>query len=369
MAVLGRVTGAQRPGSRQDAGPEEPRPATMPCTLPIRRALALAGLLPLLAAAQMHSDPALEALYAAGRHADLERAAASRLAANPGDAQAVLAFAMATLSAGNAWSAPAADARKAAIAHAEACIERQPKAYECHYALGVVLGAHLMGEGMLKAAGGAARVRALLIDAHLLAPHWYPARSALMEYYLHSPVLLGGSRSRALELARGAPQPAQARLLQARIASVEEMSEKMLRIFLDHRGGSDLALDDDARGWGSSVAFSLLNKGQATALAKSWFERVQRERPEQALGPYGIGRALAESGQHAEALAAYERCAKLRGAEMLPVDYRAGVALLALGRREEGQAALKRFADAGRGNKWLLDDAKKRLDASSNSGP
>lgn len=320
------------------------------------------GLAPFAAQAQMHSDPTLESLYAARKHAELERVAAARIAARPDDAQAVLAFALAALAQGAGNPVSAGDRRKTAIAHAENCVDQNPKAVECHYALGVVLGAHAIADGMLKVAGSAAKVRAALVDAHLLAPAWYPARSALMEFHLQAPSWFGGNRGRALELARQAPQPAQAKLLQARISSIDETSEAVLRSFLDHRAGSDMPLDDDVRGWGSNAAFMLLNKGQAAALAKLWFERVQRERPEQALGPYGIARALAESGAPAEALAAYERSSKLEGAAALPVDYRIGLALIALNRKDEGRKALQRFVDAGRGNKRLLEDAKKRLE-------
>lgn len=320
--------------------------------------------LPACAAAQMFSDAALQAAHLADNFAELQRAGTTRVAARPDDAQAVLALAIAATADGSpatSSAAAAAAARKAVMGHAEACLEKNPKAFECHYALGVTLGLQSMSEGMLKAAGNATRVRTALQDAHLLAPHWYPARSALLEFYLQAPGLMGGSRSKARELAQAAPAPAQ-RVLLARVADAEGDSERALRELLGHRFGGLPEVDDDARGWAQAAAFQLLNKGQPLPVVKTWFERVETERPVEAMGPYGLARVHAESGQHAEAVAAYERSARLKGAERLPVDYRLGISLQALGRKEAARTALQRFVSAGRGNQKALADARKRLD-------
>lgn len=338
-----------------------PLPRSMSCSRPFVLLLAAA---PAFVSAQMFSDAALQAAYGAGNFADLQKLAMGRVAARADDAQAVLGLALAATAEGSpaqATPAAAAGARKAAIGHAEACVEKNPKAAECHYALGVTLGIQAISEGMLKAAGSASRVRSALQDAHLLQPAWYPARSALVEFYLQAPGLMGGSRSKARDLAQAAPVPAQ-RVLMARVAEHDGEPERALRELLAHRFGADAEVDDDARGWATSAAFQLLNKGQPLPAVRSWFERLAAERPADAMGPYGLARWHAEGGQHAEALAAYERSARLKGAERLPIDYRSGIALQALGRKDAARAAFQRFVATGRGNKKALEDARSRLE-------
>jgi Flp pilus assembly protein TadD len=43
------------------------------------------------------------------------------------------------------------------------------------------------------------------------------------------------------------------------------------------------------------------------------------------------------------------------------VDYRRGIALQELGRKDEARAAYTRFVAAGKGQKAALEDARKRL--------
>lgn len=346
-----------------------------PCQA-LRRTLLLATLL--LGGTALHAqtftDATFESLYTSERHVELERSATTRLASKPDDGQAVLALALTALN-----SSPAnlgvgrdeATRRKAAMASAEACVEKNAKAAECHYALGVLLGVQAMSEGMLKAATSVGRVRGALQEAHSLLPGWYAARSALMEFHLQAPGLAGGSRAKAAELAKTAPMPAQAKVLQARVLATDDKEEQALRAFTDHKSGADSAVDEDVRGWGNAAAFGLLNKAaaqsladraQSLAVAHAWFERARQERPEASTAVYGLARSLAEAGQHAEALAHYERSAKLKGADILPIDYRSAISLQALGRKDAARAALQRFVSTGKGSKRALDDAKKRLE-------
>ena len=324
-------------------------------TLP-RLALAAAcslGTLP--AMAQMFKDSALQALHQAERSGELQRVARERLAAQPGDTQAVLALAVAALAANDA------PARQAAIGRAETCTQEQPQAAVCHYALGVVLGVQAMTEGMLKAARSAGTVKTALTQAQTLDPGWYPARSALVDFYLLAPVMMGGSTSKAAELARGAPTAEQARLLQARVDLQAGKAEAALQALAGLLTANDPELADSAAQWGMQAGMKLVNDGQATK-AQPFFERLMRERPGSATGAYGLARVRSETGAHAEALKLFDQSATGKGAGVLPIDYRRGIALQALGRGDDAKVAYTRFIAAGKGQKPALEDARKRLE-------
>jgi tetratricopeptide (TPR) repeat protein len=309
----------------------------------------------------MFKEPALQSLYQQGQFqqakmADLGRLARERLVAQPGDAQAVLALALATLEGNDR------PARQDVIGRAEACIQQQPQAAACHYALGVVLGVQSMAEGMMKAARSAGTVKAALSQAQTLEPGWYPARSALVEFYLLAPGLMGGSTARAHELARSAPNPDQARVLQARVDLQEGRTAAVLQSVSSALQASDAALASDAAQWGFAAASKLINEGQA-AQAQPFLERLTRERPASANGPYGLARVQAAAGAHAEALKLYDQAAKAADVSGLPLDYRRGIALQELGRLDDARAAYMRFVSAGKGQKASLEDARKRLQA------
>ena len=205
----------------------------------------------------MFTDPALEALFKARRFADLDRSGQQRLAAQADDRQAVLALAVAVQ---QASSTPAQ--RKTAIARAEACVERQPGAAECHFALGSTLGVHAVNEGLLAMAGSAGRVHDALSQALKLAPQWYAARSAMVTFYVLAPALMGGSADKAAQVAQGAASPMQVRALKALIELNAERPEPALAALRSIPPGSDSVLDDDVREWGNAAAFALLNLGQ-----------------------------------------------------------------------------------------------------------
>ena len=68
------------------------------------------------------------------------------------------------------------------------------------------------------------------------------------------------------------------------------------------------------------------------------------------------------SGAHAEAIKLYSAVAGMPGSEQMPVDYRLGVSLQALGQKDAAKAALTKFVSNGKGSKKSLEDAKQRLE-------
>jgi tetratricopeptide (TPR) repeat protein len=325
-------------------------------TSSLRRAALAALFVPLAAGAQMLQEPALESLYQAERHDELQRQARQRLAAQPDDAQAVLALALTALQAGKP------EPRREALALAEGCATRQPAATPCRYAHGVLLGVQAMSEGMIAAARSIGTVREALQAAHEQQPAWYPARGALVEFHLMAPGLMGGSRSKADELARSAPRPEQQKALQARALMQDKQPEAALALLLALPTPLEPALADDVRGWGLQAGLAMVNAG-GSAKALPMFERVARERPAHAGGWYGLARAKGELGQWPEALRLLEQAATLKGAEDWPMAYRTGIAQQQLGMTDAARASFKRFVAAGKGQKASLEDARKRLEA------
>jgi tetratricopeptide (TPR) repeat protein len=316
-----------------------------------------------LAAAQTFKDPALEALYAANKTDELKRVSSQRVAAQADDAQAVLGVALSALEKDDA------PARQSAIKQAQTCIEKQTekqsRSAPCHYALGVVLGVQAMNEGMIKAARSAGTVKEALAAAHEIEPDWYVARSALMEFYLMAPGMMGGSKSKAAELAKAASKPEQARLLQARVLMDDKKLEEALQAMTGLPGlssGADFALVSDARGWATQAGLALINDKQA-AKAQPLLERLQREHAGHAGPAYALGRALGETGAHEAALKAYEQALAGKGASEWPVVYRIGMTQQALGRNDDAKASFKRYlVSAPKAQQKLQDDAKKRLE-------
>lgn len=317
-------------------------------------ALALAGATA-SASAQMFTDPALESLFADERFDELERAGVQRLSAQGDDLQALLAAALGALRHNDAGR------RQAVLSHAEGCLQKQPKAAICHYAYGAVLGVQAASVGMLKLAGSVGQVKSALTEALSLAPQWYPARGAVVEFYLLVPSLMGGSTARALETARGASSPQQVRALEARVAMQDGKHAQALATLAELKPGNDVPLAQDILGWQRAACFALLNEGKAE-LARPHFERLQRERPDLAFPPFGLGRIRSEAGAHAEALKLFDQSRSLKGADELPLAYRAGIAQQALGQKEAARASFAAYVKAGRGNPSNLDDAKKRLE-------
>jgi tetratricopeptide (TPR) repeat protein len=310
------------------------------------------------AAAQTFKDPALEALFAADKTAELQRTSAARVATQADDAQAVLGVAMAALEGDDAA------ARKLAIQRAEACIDKQPKAAACHYAHGVVLGVQAMSEGMFKMARSAGTVKEALTLAQALDPDWYPARSALVEFHLVAPGMMGGSAAKAAELAKTAPRPEQVKLLEARVALVEKKFESALQALLALASKTprlDSAMAGDATGWAVQAGLGLVNDKQA-AKAAPLLETLLRELPDQSGPAYALGRARGELGAHEVALKLYEQALALKGAGAWPLHYRIGFELQALGRNDDAKAAYKRHVAAGKGSANLITEAKKRLE-------
>jgi tetratricopeptide (TPR) repeat protein len=320
-------------------------------------ALLAAALLACAGSAQAAAlkDPQWNALLEAGKTAELDKAARARVQSQPDDAQGYLAVALAAVNSGEA--APL----EAALKQAEACVERLPQSAQCHYALGSVLGMQAMSASLFKGMGMAGRIRDAFARAVELDSAYFEARDSLVQFYLLAPSLAGGSVPKAKEAAAAiqARQPEHAKLLRARIALKEEKwTEAERELASVHSDDKDLrdGLVEALTQLGTQYL-----RDKQPGKARQLFEQLVQQHPGQALGPYGLGRVLIETGDAAGAIVQLERARSLQGAAGLPIDHRLGQAYLAKGDKAQGKAALERFVANGKANPRNLEDARKRL--------
>lgn len=319
-------------------------------------ALTMAWMLALPAAAQTVKDPQLTALLDARKYAEAERMASARIAARPDDMDAYGALTVAVTN--DADTAR----REAALKRLEACVAALPTAAMCHFGVGAVLGVNAMSQGAVAGLRSAGRIRESFSKALEIDPLFYAARSGLVQVYLTVPGIAGGSVSKARELANAASikQPEHAKLLLGMVALDQKEYAEAERVVASVRAGSDKELAGDVQAFWPQLGIAYLADKQVTR-ARTVFERAVQEAPQQAIGHYGVGRALAEAGDLDAAVAAYQRALPLEGAGALPIEYRLGIAWQGKGERDKARAAFTRFIGAGKGSPKNLDDAKKRL--------
>lgn len=292
----------------------------------------------------------------AGKLQELEQAAQARLEAQPADPQASVALALVVMEGGD----PAR--LEPALKTVQTCLERQPAAAICHYALGALQGLQASNASVFKAIGLAGKIKSHLQRALELDPQLYEARVALTQFYLLAPGIAGGSVAKARELAEQAKpqQPEQAKLLRALIAAQGQQWAEMERELLGVRAGEDKSLQGDLREAWYQLGMELVH-GKQYAKARGIFEQLQRDYPNQALGGYGLGRLLSATGQPEEAVKQFERVRELQGANRLPLDHRLGQALLDKGDKAQAKVVLERFVANKRSNPRNVEDARKLL--------
>jgi tetratricopeptide (TPR) repeat protein len=314
---------------------------------------------PSTAGAQALKDPLWQALADAHRFQDLEQVASSRVGVHPEDGDAWKAYVVGVVH----QRGPEAGAhRDAALARLEACTARSPQMAACHYGIGAVRGMQAMADGLVKAAFGAGRIRDEFARALELDPAFFDARSGLVQYYLYVPGIAGGSVAKARETAQAiaARQPEHAKLLNALILRYEDKLPEAERMLASVQAGTDRDLQDELREQWLAVAFGWLQH-EEPAKARGIFERVAKDKPEDATAHYGLARALADDQQWDASIAALERAAALPGHEELPIDYRLGLAWQAKGDAARARAAFARYVGSVEPNPHNLEDAKKRL--------
>lgn len=308
------------------------------------------------AQAQLLKDPQWQVWVDEGKVEELDRASRARLQVRPDDAEGAIAQALAAMADG------APPRLEEAGRRVQRCVEQQPQQAGCHFAMATLQGMEIMGGGVLKGLSLAGKVRGNLQRALELDPQLFDARLALSQFYLKLPGIVGGSVSKARELAQSieTSQPEQARLLRAKLAYHDKQWAETEKLLQAVKPGSDLTLQGALRdAWydlGMKFAFE-----QQFPAAQAVFEGLRRSQPRHAIGPFGLARVAALQGHYDEAVSQFERARPLAGADKLPLDYRLGIALADKGDKPQARAAFERFIERRKGTPANREDARKRL--------
>lgn len=270
----------------------------------------------------------------------LESRAPSALAAaetlaktNAANAEAWIALTRARLQAGKA---------EQALAAAEKAVKLGPNNAQSHYWQGNAYGMRIGQVGMMGKMGMAPKLRDAFERAVRLDPELLQARSALVEYYLQAPSMMGGgvdkARAQAVEI--GKRDKGQGFKAHGRIALHEDKPAEALKFY-----EAALAVKpDDARTKLEVVlAYQQLERwADAFKLLRSW----STQDPKAGAAWYQTGRAAALSGQNLdEGMAALQRYLGMAHAKDEPQKqhalYRLGQIQAKAGRKDQARASLQ----------------------------
>lgn len=311
------------------------------------------------AQAALFKDAQLASMQEAGQYAELEQLARARLKANAGDAEASAALSLALT------FADTGDAKRleAGAQQARLCTEQHPSAAVCHLATAQNLSLQMLSLGMFKAMRLLDSLKASWTRTLALDPTSLVARVELAKLYLTVPGMMGGSVSKAreLEAAVRSSQPETARLIRVHIAAEAKRWGEMESELLALKPGTDAAMQEEVRNATMQLALIFLKDGKDLAKARSLYEGLQRDQPNQAAGSYGLGRVHAALGQLDEGIRLFERARTLSNAEAYPIDLRLGDAYLARGDKAQAKAAYERFVASKRANPAQVDEVRQRL--------
>lgn len=308
------------------------------------------------AQAAVFKDPVLQAAFAAGKIDELEQAAWVRQKNEPDDVQAAVALTLAAL--------PVGDPKRveAGVKSMQHCVAQQSREAACYYALGNALTFQVVNGGVLQALGLIPRVRDALIQAFQLAPESYEVRSALLQFYLVAPGVVGGSveKARALEAAIQDQHPDQARMLRVYMAAQSDRLTDMERELRGVRVAGDPRLAFEVREAVADLGRRYI-KAKDYGKAKALYEQLVHDQPRQAQGPFLLSRLAIEQHDADEAVRQMERAATLEGTAQLPIDYRLGDAYRAKGDLIRARVAYERFLGNPYANPRHLAEVRKIL--------
>ncbi|QYF92082.1 tetratricopeptide repeat protein [Massilia sp. PAMC28688] len=295
------------------------------------------------------------ALMKARKYADVERAAAARLAREPANADALVARSSAIAGGGNQARIPEA------IGYAEQCVRRHPSHSPCHLALGQMLGWKAMAGGILSAIGYAGDIRGAFQKAVELDPRNLDARFSLLQFYLMAPSIAGGGSSKAVDLAgkTAALSPEGARIMQGMIDLHGGNLAKAEATANAARPGGDEELAERHEGLLVSIAGKFMSE-KKLADAERIVQTTARLYPESEQAAFMTARVRQEQGRHREAVVAFE--ALLAKHARGYIHYRLGQSQQALGEKAKAVAAFEKALAATPGlNPKQKSDAQAQL--------
>lgn len=250
-------------------------------------------------------DPLVQLVHQQ-RYAEAGQAIDARLARNASDPSALAAMVDLRLA-----RAEGGDLAQAQLM-AERCVNANPDHSRCAEAQANALQAQARAGGILATLSTAYAIRDALERALRLDPTNYLARVTLMQHYLAMPFFLGGSETRARELASEARRtdPELTRLMRAMCAlddgKMDDAEQQILAADLAeyelvHDSQHDLLL---------KLATGHLDAGRL-ARSRRLFDELARRAPRSERGPYGLALVARAEGRLADAAFQLEKAAMI----------------------------------------------------------
>lgn len=296
-------------------------------------------------------------LLKAKKYAEAERAASAKLAADPDNADALVARVEIITSQGQEKRLDEA------LKLAEQCIAAHPQRSECQQALGSALGTKAVMGGMLSAMGYATKIRDAFAKAVELDPQNLEARFALLQYYLQAPSIVGGGKGKAAPLiaATAKINADAAKLMQAALDLGDDKVAAAEAAALAVNPGASDVLADNQRDMLVGLGTEYI-KNKKFADGERIFREMLKRFPDSEWGSYGLGRTFQEQSRHAEAIAHFEKALAIEpGAHM---HYRIAQCWQALGDKPRAMTAFeKALAFKPALQKKQKSDAEERLKA------
>jgi tetratricopeptide (TPR) repeat protein len=186
-----------------------------------------------------------------------------------------------------------------------------------------------------------------------------------VEFYLLAPGVMGGSTSKATELAGAAPRPEQVQALQARVAMADRRLEVAAQGLAKLPPSLEHALASDVQAWSVQAGLALINEGQ-WAKAQALLERCLRNRPDDAGArcTHWVAR-VAKRVSRRKRSSSTNRLLRAKNASAWPVQYRIGLTLEQLGRPDDAKAGLQA---PHRGRQGAEEPARRSAQARGGSG-
>jgi len=248
-------------------------------------------------------DP-IDQLVHQQRFGEAGQAIDARLARNAGDPSALAAWVDLRLARAEV------DDLEQGKATAERCVNANPDNSRCAEALGNALLAQARAGGILATLSTAHAIRDTLERAIRLDPKNYRARVTLMQHYLAMPFFLGGSETRARELASEARRtdPELTRLMRAMCALDDGKFDDAEQTILAANLADYELVQDSQRDLLLTLASAHLDAGRYVRSGRL-FDELARRAPRSEHGPYGLALVARAQGRLADAALQLERAA------------------------------------------------------------
>jgi tetratricopeptide (TPR) repeat protein len=288
---------------------------------------------------------------------EVEKAASAKLASSPNHEGALLAKIEAVMAQGNA------ERIGEVLKLAEQCVNSHPQSSSCHEALGNAISWKVLSGNILSMAGSASKIRDAFAKAVELNPKNWSARLALFTYYQQAPSFVGGGKDKAQALVQDTTKINKdcANLLQARLDVKDGKLDKAESLTVAVNPAGDDEMEELQAGVWAAIGIELREQKK---YAES--ERVLREMtkrlPNNLGGHAFLGRTLAASGKHAEAITEYETALAIEDRPSL--HYRVAQSHLAMGDKPKALTWFeKALANKGQLDKKQREDAEQQVKA------